>query len=239
MTVTRRELMVAGLTLFGAAACNSTGTSMVTTTDGTTFLYAPKGEPYSVEPVNLSKIPENYHRQRVRNRTGQSAGTIVVDPDSKYLYLTESNGTAVRYGIGVGRAGFGWDGEAEIKAKRKWPAWHPPKEMQERDPEAAKWANGMPGGSTNPIGARGLYLYQGNKDTLYRIHGTAEVWSIGRAVSSGCIRMLNADVIDLYDRVPMGTRVVVRKSRGEVITDAAEAFGEGIVEAFRNATDNI
>ena len=124
----------------------------------------------------------------------------------------EADGRARRYGIGVGRQGFGWNGTARIRGKRKWPSWHPPVEMQERDPRAREFANGMEGGPDNPLGARALYLFQGGRDTLYRIHGTAEPRSIGRAVSSGCIRMLNADVIDLYDRVPMGTKVVVLQS---------------------------
>ena len=228
----RRVFLAAGAAAAALAGCTSTSTTTVQAPDAPRMLVAPPGEKFPVEPVNLSRIPAKYHRQRVRNRTGEGPGTIVVDPDAKFLYFVESERYAWRYGIGVGRAGFGWNGEAVIKAKRVWPAWHPPKEMQERDPEAAKWANGMPGGPTNPIGARGLYLFQGNVDTLYRIHGTAEVWSIGQAVSSGCIRMLNADVIDLYDRTPIGTRVIVRKSRGEVIAEAARDFGESVGRAI-------
>ena len=167
-------------------------------------------EPHRVAPVNLATIPQQYRRQIVGDPTGEAPGTIVVDPGKRHLYLVMENGRAMRYGVGVGREGFGWSGAATIKRKAKWPTWTPPKEMQERDPQARKFANGMPGGPTNPLGARALYLYQGNRDTLYRIHGTNEPQSIGRAVSSGCIRLLNADVIDLYDRVPIGTRVVVR-----------------------------
>jgi lipoprotein-anchoring transpeptidase ErfK/SrfK len=134
---------------------------------------------------------------------------IVVDPNQRFLYLVMKDGKSMRYGIGVGRQGFSWSGDAVIKAKRVWPDWYPPAEMVARDPAAAPWANGMPGGIQNPLGARALYLYQGNKDTLYRLHGTADASSIGRAVSSGCVRMLNQDIIDLYNRTPIGTKVLV------------------------------
>jgi len=136
-------------------------------------------------------------------------GTIVVDTGRRYLYLINDDGTSRRYGIGVGRAGFSWTGDATIKAKRKWPSWHPPKEMQERDPYAAEWASGMPGGLDNPLGARALYLFDGNRDTLYRLHGTNDPSSIGKAVSSGCVRMINQDIIDLFNHTPIGTKVVV------------------------------
>jgi lipoprotein-anchoring transpeptidase ErfK/SrfK len=234
----RREFLAGSMAVFGAAGCTATGsTTTISSVNG--MLIAPKGEKFPVQPVSLARIPSKYHRQVVRNSTGERPGTIVVDPDQKFLHLVLNERRALRYGIGVGRAGFGWNGEAVIKAKRQWPAWHPPKEMQLRDPLAAKWANGMPGGPTNPIGARGLYLYQGNVDTLYRIHGTAEVNSIGKAVSSGCIRMLHADVIDLYDRVPIGTRVVVRQSRGEVMAEAARDIGADLGEAARSIGDSI
>ena len=115
-------------------------------------------------------------------------------------------GKAIRYGVGVGREGFSWKGQATVGRKQEWPDWHPPKEMRLRQPELPEK---MPGGPENPLGARALYLFEGNRDTLYRIHGTAEPWSIGTNVSSGCIRMLNEEVIDLYLRTPIGTRVVV------------------------------
>ena len=177
--------------------------------EGSGMLVPATNEPFRVAPVNLSDIPMQYRRQIVNDPTGERPGTIVVDPGQRYLYLVLEDERARRYGIGVGRQGFGWNGSATIRAKRKWPSWYPPLEMQERDPRAREFANGMDGGPENPLGARALYLYQGGVDTLYRIHGTAEPHSIGRAVSSGCIRMLNADVIDLYDRVPIGTKVVV------------------------------
>jgi lipoprotein-anchoring transpeptidase ErfK/SrfK len=125
---------------------------------------------------------------------------------------------AVRYGVGVGKAGFGWSGTATIRDKQEWPDWYPPKEMFGRRPELMEQMGelpggpGMPGGPGNPLGARALYLWQGNKDTLYRIHGTFEPWTIGTNVSSGCIRMINQDVIDLYNHTPTGTKVVVLSS---------------------------
>ncbi len=156
-------------------------------------------------------LDPQFVRQQVATpyKLQQYAGMIVVDPANKFLYLVREDGTSMRYGIGVGRDGFAWSGDAVIKAKREWPKWFPPKEMQERDPEAAKYPDGMDGGPRNPLGARALYLYQGDVDTLYRLHGTNDPRSIGRAVSSGCVRLMNQDIIDLYNRVPLDTKVVV------------------------------
>jgi lipoprotein-anchoring transpeptidase ErfK/SrfK len=207
--------------------------------EGTDLLVPKTDEPYRVAPVKLSEIPRQYHRQIVGDPTGEAPGTIVVDPGQRYLYLVLEDGRARRYGIGVGRQGFGWNGVAKVGAKRTWPAWYPPVEMQERDPRAREFANGMDGGSDNPLGARALYLYKDGRDTLYRIHGTAEPRSIGRAVSSGCIRMLNADVIDLYDRVPVGTRVVVMPAANP-IARIGEALGggeeTGLLDGIRRIT---
>ena len=168
-------------------------------------------EPFPVPTIDVSKIDPRYFRQVVKlpERIPNEPGTLVVDPARFFLYLVRESSKALRYGVGVGRAGFAWNGRAKIKAKREWPGWYPPKEMIERDPRAAPWANGMPGGPENPLGARALYLYEGDVDTLYRIHGTSETSSIGKAVSSGCIRMFNQDVIDLYGRIPLGTGVIV------------------------------
>ena len=145
-------------------------------------------------------------RVEVENPTRQPAGTIVIDTSSRHLYLVEPNGRAMRYGIGVGRQGFAWHGTAAVKRKAEWPGWTPPNDMLKRRPDLPLH---MEGGIENPLGARALYLYQGNRDTMFRIHGTNEPDTIGQAVSSGCIRMMNGDVIDLYQRVPIGTRVVV------------------------------
>jgi lipoprotein-anchoring transpeptidase ErfK/SrfK len=138
--------------------------------------------------------------------TGEAPGTITVDTGNRYLYLSMAGGQAVRYDVGVGREGFEWSGRAAIGRKAEWPAWTPPAAMLKRRPDLPRH---MTGGVDNPLGARAMYLYSGNRDTMFRIHGSNEPWTIGQAVSSGCIRMLNADVEDLYDRVRVGTRVVV------------------------------
>ena len=142
----------------------------------------------------------------VENPTRQSAGTIVIDTASRHLYLVQGGGRALQYGIGVGRQGFSWHGTARIARKAEWPSWPPPRDMVKRRPDLP---DHMAGGIDNPLGARAMYLFQGNRDTLFRIHGTNEPDTIGQAVSSGCIRMNNADVIDLYQRVSVGTKVVV------------------------------
>lgn len=164
---------------------------------------------FTVPAVDLTRVNPAFLRREVDYATDEPAGTIVIDTPARYLYLVLGDGRAMRYGIGVGREGFAWSGSAVIRRKAKWPSWHPPVEMQARDPKARKWAGGMPGGPDNPLGARAHYLYQGNRDTLYRIHGTVEPWTIGSNVSSGCIRLINQDVIDLFERVPVGTVVKV------------------------------
>jgi lipoprotein-anchoring transpeptidase ErfK/SrfK len=167
--------------------------------------------PFLIPAVDLRRTDPQFYRQIVSLPANipNEPGTIVVDPADRFLYLVTENGQAIRYGIGVGRQGFAWNGVASVKSKQEWPKWFPPAEMVTRDPKAAPWARGMPGGLDNPLGARALYLWQGDKDTLYRIHGTNEPWSIGKAVSSGCIRMFNQDIIDLYGRAPEGTKVIV------------------------------
>lgn len=141
---------------------------------------------------------------------GYRPGMIVVDPANHFLYLTMAGGSALRYGVGVGKAGLAFKGSARIGRKAEWPSWTPTANMIRRSPKKyARYAKGVPGGPGNPLGARALYLYRGNRDTYYRIHGTTEPQSIGQSVSNGCIRMINDHVIDLYNRVPVGTTVVV------------------------------
>ncbi|WP_460448035.1 L,D-transpeptidase [Alsobacter sp. SYSU BS001988] len=171
-------------------------------------------EPFPVPAVNIDEIDPVYLRRVVAYSGPERPGTVVVDPDQRFLYLVQDDGRAMRYGVGVGREGFGWHGNAVIKRKAEWPTWTPPSTMIQRQPELEQYASGMPGGPDNPLGARAMYLYQGDRDTLYRIHGTIEPNTIGTRVSSGCIRLINQDVIDLYRRVPTGSRVVVRGSRG-------------------------
>jgi lipoprotein-anchoring transpeptidase ErfK/SrfK len=161
----------------------------------------PQTEPQSTNPHG-DELPAVLRRQLVFYPNNQPAGTIIIDTAHTFLYLTLSRGKALRYGIGVGRKGFTWSGIEKISRKAAWPDWIPPAEMVTRQPYLPRWVGGGPG---NPLGARALYL--GNTD--YRIHGTNNPASIGTQVSSGCIRMRNADVIDLYDRVAVGTKVVV------------------------------
>jgi len=156
------------------------------------------------------KLDSKYKPRRVFYSREYEEGTIVVDPANHYLYLVEKRGRARRYGVGVGRAGLAFKGEAIIKRKAEWPSWTPTQNMIRREPHKyQKYANGVPGGPNNPLGARALYLYKGNRDTYYRIHGTTQPSSIGQSVSNGCIRMINEHVIDLYERVPLGSKVVV------------------------------
>lgn len=166
-------------------------------------------EPFPVPGVPVGAIRPEYLRQEVAYSTAEPPGTIVVDPGAKYLYLVQDGGTAMRYGVGVGREGFGWNGVARMNMKREWPRWTPPAEMIARQPELEPYRTGMVGGPENPLGARALYLFQNGRDTLYRLHGTNEPRSIGSNVSSGCVRLVNQDIIDLYARTPLGTRVVV------------------------------
>ena len=176
-------------------------------------------DPRYVEPADGGRVssaaPSDYELgasvdQRtvteVQNPTDQPPGTIVIDTATRHLYYTQANGQALQYGIGVGREGFAWKGVAKVERKAEWPSWTPPAEMVQRRPDLPAR---MEGGIENPLGARALYLFQGHRDTLFRIHGTNEPDTIGKAVSSGCIRMMNGDVIDLYRRVPVGTKVVV------------------------------
>src|SRR5438105_2625387 len=139
----------------------------------------------------------------------EEPGTIIIDTSTRTLDYILGDGQAIRYGVAVGKEGFDWAGIANIGRKVEWPSWTPPKDMIVRRPELAEYVNGMPGGPDNPLGARAMYLYAGGRDTLYRIHGTNEPQSIGHAASSGCIRMLNEEVIDLYNRSPIGTKVIV------------------------------
>lgn len=159
--------------------------------------------------VKNKQVPEPFRRQLVKFRTAEEPGTIIIDGNQHFLYLVQPNQQAIRYGIGVGREGFGWAGIVRVGRTAEWPTWTPPAEMVARDPNARKWASGQPGGPDNPLGARALYLYEGDQDTIYRIHGTPEPWTIGLSVSSGCIRMNNDDVTDLHSRVKVGAKVIV------------------------------
>lgn len=230
--LTRRSF-VAGIgstAVLGLAACQSSnsqvpGPQAALNPAGSSFatMYGPVStEPFPVPGIEPEALSPAYRRELVAYSTSEPPGTIIIDPYNHYLYSVREGGMAMRYGVGVGRAGFEWTGDATIDAKRAWPDWYPPKEMIDRQPELEpmltelQGGRGVPGGPENPLGARALYLYQNGKDTLYRIHGTFEPWTIGKSVSSGCIRMTNQDVMDLYRRTPTGTRVVVLGSSGGV-----------------------
>jgi len=164
--------------------------------------------------VAIQKQPAaKYRRKVVRLDTDEAPGTIIVDTNNKYLYLVEGNDRATRYGIGVGRDGFGWSGVMKVQRMAEWPTWIPPKEMIARERKKGRILpdkiEGKEGNLENPLGARALYLYKGRNDSGFRIHGTNEPWSIGLNMSSGCIRMMNKDVEHLYDRAQIGAKVIV------------------------------
>lgn len=150
-------------------------------------------------------LPAEYRPQPVYFRTNEPVGTIIIHTDERFLYVVQEGGRAIRYGIGVGRDGFQWQGMLKVSRKAEWPDWRPPSEMIQRQPYLPRF---MAGGAGNPMGARALYL----GDTVYRIHGTNQPRTIGHAVSSGCFRLVNRDVIDLYERIPVGTKVIVRQA---------------------------
>src|ERR1700754_3592020 len=161
-----------------------------------------------IKPSN--QVKPQFHKRLVRLATDEAPGTIIVDTNNKFLYLVESNNRATRYGIGVGRDGFGWSGVVNVGRKAEWPGWAPPPEMRVREAkEGHKIPAFEPGGENNPLGARAMYLYQNGHDTIFRIHGTNQPWTIGLNLSSGCIRMMNQDVTHLYSRAPVGTKVIV------------------------------
>lgn len=173
-------------------------------------------ERFTVPAIPVARIPEAYRRQTVSYQTDQAPGTIIIDPTRKLLYYILGDGKAIRYGISVGREGFQWSGTANVAAKRRWPTWTPPKEMIARQPQLEKWKDGQPGGPTNPLGSRAIYLATNGVDHGYRIHGTPEWQTIGRNASSGCFRMINQDVMDLFERVRGGEKVIVLNAKGEI-----------------------
>jgi len=230
-TLSRRALL-AGLASLGAltlAGCSTTGSvrSAAAPTeplrrtvppDVLAMYSARPEEEYPVPAADVSNLDPIYWRQEVDNPTGEPAGSVVVDTANRFLYWTMPNGRAMRYGVGIGRAGFEWGGRAHIAYKRKWPIWTPPSEMVDRQPELEMYRHGQPPGLLNALGARALYIHQGNRDTIYRVHGTMDVATIGKAVSSGCVRLIFQDVMDLYERVPHGSPIVVLQSQApEVI----------------------
>lgn len=211
-TVLAGAASLAGLALTGCTTTSGPQSSVaeLRTPEFYRKIYGPlPDEKFPVPAVNLAYFDPAFWRTMVPDPTGERPGTIVVRTGERYLYLVLPDGNAIRYGVGIGREGFAWAGHGHIRRKAEWPTWTPPRAMIERQPEVAQYASGMPGGLDNPLGARALYIYTGGRDTLYRLHGTSDPASIGRAVSSGCIRLINQDVIDLYGRVPLGAPVIV------------------------------
>lgn len=209
-----RRLILKGM-LAGAAASALPATAMGAPLDPKVMKqaeldYGPlPDEPFPIPAVDISKLDPVHFRRIVDDPTGEPAGTVVVDTHHRILFLTLRNKRAVRYSIGVGRAGFTWSGRGEIRFKRAWPIWTPPSEMIARQPELERYRAGMPPGLDNPLGARALYIFHDGADTLYRVHGSSDVGSIGNAVSSGCVRLLQQDVIDLYARISVPAPIIV------------------------------
>jgi lipoprotein-anchoring transpeptidase ErfK/SrfK len=167
------------------------------------------GEPFPVFESDADQIPYKFRRREVDYPTSEPVGTVIVNTGERFLYHVLGNGKATRYGVGVGKAGRTWYGAAEIKRKEKWPVWVPTPEHLAEFPQMAKFIHGMPGGRDNPMGARALYLYQGEVDTVIRIHGAVKPSLIGKKTTAGCISLLNIDIIHLYDRVELGARAVI------------------------------
>jgi lipoprotein-anchoring transpeptidase ErfK/SrfK len=217
--VISRRLFMAGLPL-ALAACTTTGRGRLPDEGAQRIdpiyaaMYAARTDSgFPVPAVDLGRIDSRFWRQEVEYPTSHPVGTIVVNTPARFLYLVQPGGTAMRYGVGVGKQeALQFKGNAVIGRKGEWPGWTPTSNMIRRDPDRyGPYASGLPGGPGNPLGARALYLYRGGKDTYFRLHGTVEPWSIGTNVSSGCIRLMNHDIIDLYNRVPSGTRVIVQQ----------------------------
>ncbi len=202
--------LLAALCLVPLAACKSSGPGPTAALDDESAWYigTMPDKPHDVPLVDTSRLDPKYRRQEVAYVGPEAPGTIVVDIDKRQLALVQEGGRAIQYGVGVGKLGFSWKGEARIARKGVWPDWTPTTTMVSLHPEIDR---SRKGGVDNPLGARALYLYQGSRDTLFRIHGTNEPWSIGEQMSSGCVRMLNEDIVDLYERVPVGTRVLVKR----------------------------
>lgn len=202
MSLTRRGLL---LSLSGLlAGCAASGPNHAAN-------YAARpAEQFPLPAMPLERIKPELRRREVAYETRYEAGTIVIDTPARRLYYVLGDGRAMRYGIGVGREGYALSGSAYIGRKAEWPSWTPTANMIRRDPQRnLRYAGGVPGGLHNPLGARAVYLYRNGHDTMFRIHGTNQPQTIGQAASSGCIRMLNHDVIDLYERAEVGGRVIV------------------------------
>ena len=212
----RRALLAgaASLAALSLAGCATNGATLEAETpripDDVLSMYAAlPNERFPIPAARIDLVEPQYWRQIVPDPTGERPGTIVVDTANRFLYLVRDGGQAMRYGVGIGRDGFAWSGRGVIQYKREWPTWTPPSEMIDRQPELEPYRNGMPPSLDNPLGARALYIFKDGRDTIYRLHGTNDARTVGKAISSGCVRLINQDVIDLFERVPNGTPIVV------------------------------
>lgn len=216
-----RRAFLLGASAFTLAGCVSTGQPVpmmasvaeVEPQPVVPLMYAAMPyEQFPIPEVDVSQVDQRFWRTEIDYPGDERPGTLIVDTPRKYLYHVKPDGRATRYGIGVGREGFAWSGRAIVAYKRQWPRWTPPDSMVARQPELEPYSianGGMDPGLKNPLGSRALYIHEGGRDTLYRLHGTPEAFSIGKAVSSGCIRLLNQDVIHLYNEVRDGSPIVV------------------------------
>jgi lipoprotein-anchoring transpeptidase ErfK/SrfK len=203
----RRNFMKSSIAAAGAIALPAGWKSTVLAQSKKSFFAGSVSDGgHNFRLTNLNAIDQRWRRQMVKYFSSEPQGTVVIDSGHHYLYMIWENNTAIRYGVGVGREGFKWYGRANVARRARWPRWVPPEEMKKRQPTLPDL---MKGGPNNPLGARALYLHNKSGDTGYRLHGTTKPWSIGTDASSGCIRMLNEDVIDLYRRCPIGTAVLV------------------------------
>lgn len=208
--LSRRSFLAGSALGIGALSLGGCGTTDTLLMAEAAKTYGPMpNEKFPIPAVDISKVNPKYYRRTVQYASSEAPGTIVVDPANYYVYRIEGDGTATRYGANVGRQGFLWNGNAYVGRKSEWATWTPPKEMIRRQPEAAKYARGMPGGLDNPLGARTLHLYQNGAYTLYTIYASSEPESIGSGITSGCVGLLSQDMIHLYARTPVKTKVVV------------------------------
>ncbi|HEX8416303.1 MAG TPA: L,D-transpeptidase [Methylobacterium sp.] len=206
-----RHILLGLIAIAPLAACQTQQQASLSASDDESAWYVGKmpDKPYDVPLVDTNRLDPKHRRQVVRYTGPERPGTIVVDIDNRQLALVQGDGTAVQYGVGVGKLGFSWKGQATVGRKGVWPDWRPTTTMVSLNRDLPRMREG---GVDNPLGARALYLHQGGRDILFRIHGTNEPWSIGEQMSSGCIRMLNEDIVDLYERVPVGTPVLVKRN---------------------------
>ena len=205
----RRSFLVGSAVGLGAAGLAGCVSDDMGRAEAAKFYAAVPNEKFPIPAVDIGKIDPKYFRQRVRYDTKEAPGTIIIDPGKFHLYRIEGDGMATRYGANVSRPGYLWSGEVYVGRKAEWPIWTPPKEMMARQPEARKYAGGMQGGLENPLGARVLYLYKNGAYTVYTIYSTSDPETIGSGITSGCTGLLSQDMIDLYSRTPIKTKVVM------------------------------